>query len=1502
VFVLTSLFVLTPAGLVLAPGAHAGVATKLVITTGVSSMTAGDVVQLTITAEDNSGAVDTTYAGDRTLTFSGASPSTNPVLDPTVMDKNGTPQNFGDPTTITFTNGVAATGVSMALYAAGTDTVTVGDGTLSTSSGNGGGALSMTVNAGLASNLEIDGSTSEFAGQSQQLTLSAVDGYGNADPTYSGDKTVTFFGYDSTNFCSSPSDCVTQNGTAAPASFGGVTPSVTDKTGTAQPFDSPTGSTATIPFTNGVASAGGLLTLTAAQTFTLEATDGSLNAGTLTVDVNGTRLVITGSASQTAGASQQLTITAKNQSNATDTTYTGDHTLVFSGANSSASPATAPTVTNKNGTAVAFGSNTTITFTNGVASAGGSMKLYKAEDATIAVSESGGPASSGSDDLAVTVSPGALGQFALSLASPQTSGVAFTGTNTLTAQDAYGNADTAFNVSTDPVVISANSPLAGPISGLQGPGTTLNQAADFTNGVANLTNLELTYTGVAGTGTFTATSQASNKTGTSGAVAVTAGATLTTVTRYGPAKTAAQVTITGTNLGTTATTAVTYGTGGTGSTCTGVAVTAGTSLTCTTGTDITAGSSVRFIVSVNSVPSTASTATYTGVAVPAVSSVTPFGLASAATQVTITGTDLGTTATTTVTYGTGGTCTGVAVTAGTSLTCTTGTDITAGSSVRFIVTVNSVPSPASTATYTGVLAPMITSITPSSAPAGVTQTVTISGNNFGSAATALNSVTYGTGGTGSNCTNASWISPTQIYCVVGTDVPSGTSVAFIITINGLGSAASATNFTALVPTCAAGTYLSGSSCVAASAGYFVAASGATAQEPCPVGAYQPSTGQGGCMAAGADFYVDQPGQGAETACPAGTSTNDKTGQSACATIPVVSVVNPSSGQLAQTETVTVSGNGFGTSAPTSLAISAQSGQQTSQCTSPQYISATTATCVFTSPAIGIWSFLVAVAGQTSQPGGTFTVNCSLPDGIVGGAGAALKSAGGDAVCEPCPTGTKAGVDGFCDISTGYTCSGVPSVCTFKVTSGSVITCVPGQFASKSKCVLADPGSYVATAGQTTETPCAANSFSNVSGSKSCTPCPAKKTTNGQTGSTNCVTAAAILSVSSKAILGLSSGGLCGGDGTLKLIDCPAAGIPTLTVTGSNFVSTDTIGGVDGTTTFGGANTLTTTIGPQAGSNTVTLTISGSTSSATLSFRSGTTTSGTPPTIASISSGSTCTGDGSLALLACPAAGIATLTVNGSHFVRGDKITGVSGATTYSNATTLTTSIAAQTGSNVLTLAVSGPNGNSAASATVTFKQPAATPVITSVDSSTCVGKTESGTTTVGVTSCPSLGSSVLINGRNFFYTTTVTPGLCANLYYVSFFQLLCLLRPAVPGTVVNVQASTPGMGKSAPTGFTVTYLNVPTISSLSDPACTGTQTGFALNGCPSVGGSTLQISGANFLPSSTLTTGLCSNVVWVNTNTILCTLSSGIAPGTSVNVVVTTLAGSSLASGISLSF
>ena len=93
----------------------------------------------------------------------------------------------------------------------------------------------------------------------------------------------------------------------------------------------------------------------------------------------------------------------------------------------------------------------------------GTLKLYKVESDTISVTD-GSISTSGADRLIVNVTPGTVGKFVVALTSPQTNGVAFTGTNTVTAQDSWGNTVTGFDASATPVTMTPS--LAGTVTGL----------------------------------------------------------------------------------------------------------------------------------------------------------------------------------------------------------------------------------------------------------------------------------------------------------------------------------------------------------------------------------------------------------------------------------------------------------------------------------------------------------------------------------------------------------------------------------------------------------------------------------------------------------------------------------------------------------------------------------------------------------------------------------------------------------------------------------------------------------------------------------------------------------------------------------------------------------------------------------------------------------------------------------------------------------------------------
>jgi hypothetical protein len=349
---------------------------------------AGVADNLTITAQDAGANTVTSYAGSHSLTFGGA--GTIGSNNPTVSNSSGTAVAFGSSTAITFTSGVStvsgANNGVMKLPKAETASITATDGSVSTASG-----LSVTVAPLAISSLSLTAATTTpNAGENDNLTVTALDSFGNTATSYAGNKNLTFGGA---------------------SALGGSNPTVTNRSGAATNF----GTTTSITFTSGVATvsgtSNGAMNLKKAETASITVTNGTQTNGTglsVTVSVGPAASLSLAAATTTptAGAADSLTITALDAAGNTVTSYTGDKSLTFSGPNSAPS-GTAPTVSDKSGSAVAFGTATTVTFTNGVASvsgaANGVLKLYKAETASLVVSD--GSVSNGTG-VSVTVSAG----------------------------------------------------------------------------------------------------------------------------------------------------------------------------------------------------------------------------------------------------------------------------------------------------------------------------------------------------------------------------------------------------------------------------------------------------------------------------------------------------------------------------------------------------------------------------------------------------------------------------------------------------------------------------------------------------------------------------------------------------------------------------------------------------------------------------------------------------------------------------------------------------------------------------------------------------------------------------------------------------------------------------------------------------------------------------------------------------------------------------------------
>jgi len=173
---------------------------------------------------------------------------------------------------------------------------------------------------------------------------------------------------------------------------------------------------------------------------------------------------------QTAGTAFALKITAQDQFGNTQTGFAG-------------------TVDVTSNRTISAGGGTTAAFTNGVLASHSVTLTQSGANSTVTVTKTGGTAAGTSN--AFTVDSAALDHFTFSLTSPQTNGFAFTGANTLTAKDVFGNTVTSFDASLDTVTITANSPFVGAVSGLHGAGNELI-GRDFVGSFSDLTSLVIT--------------------------------------------------------------------------------------------------------------------------------------------------------------------------------------------------------------------------------------------------------------------------------------------------------------------------------------------------------------------------------------------------------------------------------------------------------------------------------------------------------------------------------------------------------------------------------------------------------------------------------------------------------------------------------------------------------------------------------------------------------------------------------------------------------------------------------------------------------------------------------------------------------------------------------------------------------------------------------------------------------------------------------------------------
>lgn len=434
--------------------------------------TAGAADNLTLTAKDAKGGTVTAYTGSHNVTFSGAPASPNGTV-PTVADSSGVATAFGAATALTFTSGVASvsstTNGVMKLYKSGLNRIDASDGSISTTA-----SLEVTATAaGAAKFVPIAANPAPTAGEADNLTITAIDAYGNTATSYTGSKSLTFSGA---------------------TTIGTNKPTVVSSSGTTTAF----GTATAITFTAGIAavssSKNGVMTLYKAESPSISVTDGTVTTATpleMTVaSAAATKFALTATTTTpTAGAADNLTVTAQDTYGNTATSYTGSHNLTFSGPTASPS-GEVPTVSSSTGADMPIGSATALSFGAGVATVSGakngSMKLYRSGAVSLKVSDGTLPEAT----LAMTVSAATAAKFALTaVATTLAAGEA--DNLTITALDAYGNTATAYAGSksltfSGATTVGTNKPTVANSSGTATAFGTAT-AISFTTGIATVT-------------------------------------------------------------------------------------------------------------------------------------------------------------------------------------------------------------------------------------------------------------------------------------------------------------------------------------------------------------------------------------------------------------------------------------------------------------------------------------------------------------------------------------------------------------------------------------------------------------------------------------------------------------------------------------------------------------------------------------------------------------------------------------------------------------------------------------------------------------------------------------------------------------------------------------------------------------------------------------------------------------------------------------------------------
>jgi hypothetical protein len=313
-----------------------------------------------------------------------------------------------------------------------------------------------------------------------------------------------------------------------------------------------------------------------------------------------------------------------------------------------------------------------------------------------------------------------------------------------------------------------------------------------------------------------------------------------------------------------------------------------------------------------------------------------------------------------------------------------------------------------------------------------------------------------------------------------------------------------------------------------------------------------------------------------------------------------------------------------------------------------------------------------------------------------------------------------------------------------------------------------------------------------------------------------------------------------------------AGGTSVTITGANFATGATVkfGSTAATNVVevSGTSITATTPSGSAGAVTVTVTIGGQSGSLASGF-----TYVATPTVTSVSPNTGTTAGGT------------AVTISGTNFVTGATVkfgpTAATNVVVVSSTSITATTPAGSAGAVTVTVTVSGQSGSLTNGFTYVV-----VPTVTGVSPNTG--------TTAG-------GTAVTIAGTNFASGATVKFGSTAatNVVVVSGTSITAT-TPAGSAGAVTVAVTIGGQSGSLASGFT--YVATPTVTSVSPN--TGT----------TAGGTTVTISGANFVAGATVKFGptAATNVVVVSSTSITATTPAGSAGAVTVTVTVSGQSGS----------